>query len=51
MFLYKNVFVIFKYEKRRQNNDYQLITQLIKVLKSIKGTTLMLFLTSTFTGF
>jgi len=23
LFLYKNVFVIFKYEKERQNNDYQ----------------------------
>jgi len=46
LFLYKNVFVIFKYEKERQNNDCKTINYLIKVFKFINSTTIMLFLTN-----
>jgi len=51
LFLYKNVFVIFKYEKERQNNDCKTMDYLKKVLKFINSTTIMLFLTNKSTGF
>jgi len=51
LFLYKNVFVIFKYEKERQNNDCKTINYLIKVLKFINSTKITLFLTNKPAGF